>query len=71
MKPVVPRGTEKGSVDAGWGEVGGGSGRITRTVAGGGRVEQSLRARWQPVGGGRGGTVSPGGSWWRKAEARV
>lgn len=40
-----------------------------RRVAGGGRVEQALRARWQLVGGGRGRTVSWGGSWWEEGKA--
>lgn len=35
-----------------------------RRVAGGGRVEQALRARWQHVGGGRGRAVRRGGRWW-------
>lgn len=49
--------------------VGGGRGPITRRVAGGGRVEQALGARWQLVGGGRGRIVSWGGSWWEEGKA--
>lgn len=48
LKPVV---LELGS--EGDGAVGGRRGRIL-SMAGGGRVEQALRARWQLVGGGRG-----------------
>lgn len=50
--------------------VGGGRGGIMERVAGGGRVEQALRARWQHVGGGRGRTVRWGGSWWEAGEWR-
>lgn len=62
MRPVVSR-----AVDVGWGRSGEwweGGGKDHELVAGGGRLEQALRARWQHVGGGRRRTVRWGGIWW-------
>lgn len=62
MRPVVSR-----AVDVGWGRNGEwweGGGKDHEPVAGGGRLEQALGARWQRVGGGRGRTVRWGGIWW-------